>query len=378
MNIGLYWDLRATDPQRHTGVGKHVIGVLRYLQSRPEVGLRVLLSKDQERLWPKQSAAFGLEALPAYRLPHVQKFYRLFHGLGAWPALDEALDGLDLVYSPMECFLRTAAVPFVNTIHGVPCFEKTVPSAVYNSWVYHRERMRQRYFFKLSRKYACCSLVVSNYLAGRVAAISGICPERLPVVANGVDPIFFESSSVQSESRAERPRLLVVGGANRFDGATAVLRIARLLNQRLPKARIWIVGDRHESPLEHVLARLPNVVFAGFLPSRRLAEEMCRATALLYLPAVESFGIIGAEAMAIGLPIIASPSTALPEVLGEAAQWIDLSGKDDQILEDIIAVCRDEALRTRLIEAGHRRATEMTWPAVGARVLSALKNALRA
>jgi len=116
------------------------------------------------------------------------------------------------------------------------------------------------------------------------------------------------------------------------------------------------------------LRGMDNVLWHGFLSSEHLAIEMQRASALLYVPAVESFGIIGVEAMALGLPIVARQSTALPEVLAGAAVWID-PDNSASVIQGLKAVVEDEALREQLIVKGRARAERYRWSSVVTRVL---------
>jgi len=379
VKVGVYWDLRSTVPERHTGVGKHVIQVLRHLARETDWEPCLLLARDQSPLWERQASSHGLGDLPAQVLPSTNKGFRLLHGIGPWPRLLSRLADYDLVYSPMELLLCTGTVPFVNTIHGVPCFERGLPPRLYRSRRYRYERLRQRWFFLRSRLQAARSLVVSHYLARRVGEISGFNRAKLPVIGNGVDDLFFENDGAAEALGANEPRLLVVGGANAFDGAPYVLRVARILAGGRPSVRIRIVGDRHEEPWFSQLHACANVEWAGFLDSRGVCLEMKRATALLYLPAVESFGIIGAEAMSLGLPILAHRSTGLPEVLGQAARWIDAeTASDMELLRAVDQICGDEAVRRTLGHDGRLRARQYRWSEVGQRVDRVLREVVRA
>lgn len=377
MKIDIYWDLRATDPERHTGVGKHVIEVIKGLRASGQIDLRVLLAKDQLELWTQQAPAYDWLAIPTVQLPHTNKGYRFRVGAGIPSLLDRICAGRDLVYSPMELLLQLKDIPFINTIHGIPCFEKDIPQVVYQSWGFRKERMKQAWFFLRCRQLCRTCFVVSDYLKERLTAQFGFGSKQLHTVFNGAEDIFYTGSSDEAHGQphAESIRLLQIGGANLFDGAPSVLQVARYLEKASPNAKIAIVGDRHEAPWEHDLRAQANVEWCGFLSGSRLLEEMKRATALLYVPAVESFGIIGVEAMATGLPILATQSTALPEVLGDAACWID-PADDASIQRGIERVCQNEKPRAQLIDAGLRRANRYRWSHVVERVVEGFKRTL--
>lgn len=373
LKIDLYWDLRSTIPTRHTGVGKHVIQVLRGLAEIDQMDLRVLLARDQEGLWASQAAAYEWESLPTVTLPFTNKSLRLRAGLGLSGGLSRLLAGRDLLYSPMEMLLPVSGLPVFNTIHGIPCFEPTIPAAQYKSLRYRFERARQKLFLWRTRQLATVSMVVSEYLKSALVDRFRLPPERLHVVYNGAEDHFYLDEA-QRARRTDPPHpvLLAVGGANAFDGAPHLLRVAQWLQSAIPEAELRIVGDRHEPEWEQPLRACPNVTWDGFLSSRDLLAAMRASSALLYFPAVESFGIIGVEAMACGLPVLSHHNTALPEVLGEAALYVDPTD-ESAVLHGIRELSGDTPTRTRLIEAGRRRAESFRWQSVVNRVAAVLE-----
>lgn len=369
LKIDIYWDLRATIPERHTGVGQHVIEVLNGLRARSDVDVRVLLAKDQVTLWQAQSQAHGWASLQIVVLPLSNKGNRLLYGITSMWSLDRICAGRDLVYAPMELILGLNRIPFVNTIHGIPYFEPSLTLKRYGSARYRWERIKQAWFLRRCRQRCRLSLSVSDYLKDQLVNRFRFDPADLYTVYNGAGEAFFGPPKTGSATPLkQRLRFLSVGGANAFDGGAALVQVARVLQREMPEAELWIAGDRHEQPWVGQLRAMDNVLWHGFLSSEHLAIEMQRASALLYVPAVESFGIIGVEAMALGLPIVARQSTALPEVLADAAVWID-PDNPASVIQGLKAVVEDEALREQLIVKGRARAERYRWSSVVTRVL---------
>jgi len=84
--------------------------------------------------------------------------------------------------------------------------------------------------------------------------------------------------------------------------------------------------------------------------------------ALLYLPNVESFGIVALEAMAAALPVLACRLTAVPETAGDGAWYVD-ENRPEEVVEAVVALRADPVLRRAWVERGRRRAAGFTWEA---------------
>jgi glycosyltransferase involved in cell wall biosynthesis len=94
--------------------------------------------------------------------------------------------------------------------------------------------------------------------------------------------------------------------------------------------------------------------------------------ALVFPTRYETFGIAAAEAMAAGTPVITCRCTAVPEIVGDAAIYVD-PDQPESIVEALIALQSQQGLREELISRGHGRAKLYTWPACVARLQKALE-----
>ena len=84
------------------------------------------------------------------------------------------------------------------------------------------------------------------------------------------------------------------------------------------------------------------------------------ALALAMPSGYEGFGLPCLEAMAAGTPVVAAAAGALPETCGDAALLVEPTDTAGFAEALIAAACGDQD-RTRLIEAGRRRAAEFSW-----------------
>lgn len=93
-------------------------------------------------------------------------------------------------------------------------------------------------------------------------------------------------------------------------------------------------------------------------PNRRML--LSGATVLAYPSLDEGFGFPVLEAMAAGVPVVASRVGALPEVAGGGAELV-AAGDVDGLAAALLAVCGDAARRRTLVAAGSARAATFTW-----------------
>ncbi|CAO0823269.1 hypothetical protein DFAR_3610016 [Desulfarculales bacterium] len=162
-------------------------------------------------------------------------------------------------------------------------------------------------------------------------------------------------------------RLVALKGVQRAINALA------LLKDSYPRLRLLVAG---EGPYRQELERcaqkagVGNLVYLlGFLPQTRLAAFYALGTVALF-PSMgeEALGLAIAEAMACGLPVVASHLGGVPEVVGDCGVLV--LPKDDQALAEAIAgLLDDPGRRADLAVRGRERvAREFTWSACAQRL----------
>jgi glycosyltransferase involved in cell wall biosynthesis len=160
-----------------------------------------------------------------------------------------------------------------------------------------------------------------------------VSPERVEVVHNGVSPVYAPAPDPSADAEAERllgppapdaPELLHVGsnvGRKRLD---VLLRVFAEVRRECAGARLVRVGgefNAEQSRLVEELGLQGSIVVLPFLEGRVLAAVYRRAALLLQPSEREGFGLPVAEALASGLPVLASDLPVLREVGGSAASY---------------------------------------------------------
>ncbi|WP_027623636.1 glycosyltransferase family 4 protein [Clostridium lundense] len=103
-----------------------------------------------------------------------------------------------------------------------------------------------------------------------------------------------------------------------------------------------------------------KVIFPGFIPLEHLPYFYNGCEAFVYPSFYEGFGLPPVEAMACGVPVIASNTTSIPEVVDDAALLIDPYNIDD-ICASMYRILLDKKLRDSLVLKGLVRSSELNW-----------------
>jgi glycosyltransferase involved in cell wall biosynthesis len=254
-------------------------------------------------------------------------------------------------------------LPFAFTIHDLVHLHVPQESSA----------LRRLYYASVVRpatRKAWRILTVSEHSRREILEWTGLAPERVRVVGNGVSAEFFPGGA-----RATRaPYLLHVGRRARHKNIGNLLRgyAASHFGKDL---QLVFTGDADAETL--ALADQAGVAgrvqFAGPVDDAALVSLYQRCTALVFPSLHEGFGIPILEAMATGTPVITSRTTSMPEVAGEDnALFVDPLDPGC-IAHAIDRIAGDASLWDHLQSRGLERAREFSWERVCARVVAALE-----
>jgi glycosyltransferase involved in cell wall biosynthesis len=156
-----------------------------------------------------------------------------------------------------------------------------------------------------------------------------------------------------------------------------LLRAAARLRARIPGVRVRIVGEGPESARLRGLAASLGLegalTFLGEISRSALAVEYVGADCFCLPTVQEGFGLVFAEAMAAGLPIVACRAAAVPEVVEDGRTGLLVRPNDpEELARAMERVLTDAGLRAELGAAGRRRVEAYDLDRVAARLLEAL------
>ena len=193
------------------------------------------------------------------------------------------------------------------------------------------------------------------------------------VVTVGAGPNISVPSSAPRREPSP-PRFLFVGKRFERKGGPTVLAAFERLRAERPEAELWIVGPADlelDAPGVSVHGRISRSDSRG---DRELVGLYERATAFVMPSVYEPLGVALIEAMAYGLPCIASTAGAMPELVSdEVTGFLIEPGDEGALLDRMRRLANDAELASRLGDAGRRRYEKrFTWDVVAERMLAAI------
>ncbi len=222
----------------------------------------------------------------------------------------------------------------------------------YQCWDEYLDRVRMTHADQV-----VCS---SRDQADRVVNKLEIPEQKVRVIYYGIDTnrLFPENGK-----RARlNPNVLYAGGLSLSKGLHVLLDAFARIRPRFPDARLSVVGDGHWAPYQQKIKALglsECVRYRGQIPHPEIGKHYRSAYLLAAPTRHESFGLILAEAMACGIPVVATRVTAIPEVVEDGVTGLLVPVDDPTALADALAaVLSDPERAAAMGRAGRARVEE--------------------
>lgn len=224
-------------------------------------------------------------------------------------------------------------------------------------------------------------IAVSEYTKSRIIQRLAVDPAKITVIHNGVDASWSSASLAAAPAARyalELPSpnyLLSLGSLEPRKNLKSLLAAWATVVHEMP-ADLWLViaGASDANVYESAgFSALPARVFlAGYVPDRYLQGLYAGSLGFVYPSLAEGFGLPPLEAMACGIPVITSNTTALPEVCSSAALYFD--PKDvSSIAKAIHTLVQNQNLRARLALLGREQAARFNWERTAEQTLRLLR-----
>jgi glycosyltransferase involved in cell wall biosynthesis len=204
-------------------------------------------------------------------------------------------------------------------------------------------------------------VVPSRYSAAIAHEVYDVPAERLAVVPEPIDLAEWRRRfAAVAPAAPGPPTVLSVARMYPRKRLDDLLRAAAILRDRIPPVRFRIVGGGPESDRLHALhATLglgETVTFLGDISRQALAVEYVRAHCFCLPTVQEGFGIVFAEAMAAGLPVVACRAAAVPEIVEDRRTGLLVNRESpEELAMALETLLMNDGLRSGLGAAGAAR-----------------------
>jgi glycosyltransferase involved in cell wall biosynthesis len=217
----------------------------------------------------------------------------------------------------------------------------------------------RRRFAEQARHAAAASdliIAISQFTAGQVVQHLGVEPERIHVIHHGV------RAPAGSAAVAHENVILNVGAIQRRKN---IGRLVTAFEGIAPGWQLVLAGSAGFGAEEilrqiELSPRRDSICVLGYVTAQELTSWYARARVFAFPSLDEGFGMPVLEAMAAGVPVVASNRSALPEVCGTAALLVDPE-ETEALAHALDQVIQNKELADDLTRRGKLRAAEFTW-----------------
>jgi glycosyltransferase involved in cell wall biosynthesis len=319
------------------------------------------------------------EATPNVRIVKISGAYPVWEQFKLPAAAKK--EGVQILHCTSNTGPVNCSIPMVLTLHDIIYMESVAlfkkGFTLYQKFGNMYRRLVVPRVLKNCRKI----ITVSKYEQKRIAEFFGIHDNRVVAVYNGVGnyfkPVTNQEELVRVKQKYNLPDrfLFFLGNTDPKKNTIGVLKAVSQLYKKGEQYRIPLVMlDYDREVLQKMLVEIGDpemmkmIKLTGYVVNTELPAIYSACSVFLYPSLRESFGIPMIEAMASGAPLIASNTSCMPEVAGDAALFID-PFKPGEITDAIIRMLDSEELRQHHVQKGFERASHFSWQKMAEEVI---------
>lgn len=271
----------------------------------------------------------------------------------------------------VHCTSNTAPIycpaPLVLTLHDIIFLEKKVH---YNKSMYQNMGWYYRRFV-VPRILAKCKqiITVSQFECNRIRETLHLPQEQIIAIHNGFSNRFYPLEGTYEITKKYIPSkeyLFFLGNTDPKKNTPRTLKAYSIYVQQSAHPLPLLVADLKEEVINQILKQegieeiKPMLYSPGYITHSDLPAIYNGAKAFLYTSLRESFGIPLLEAMACGIPVVTSNTSAIPEIAGDGAILIDPRDAD-AIASQLLKLEQDTAYKEKQIAYGLKRVKLFSW-----------------
>jgi alpha-1,3-rhamnosyl/mannosyltransferase len=274
-------------------------------------------------------------------------------------------DDIDIFFAPDH------HIPKLRDILVVATIMDTIP-LVHPEFVSQSLRKFKNSAFKKTAHWANHIITISEYSKKDIVKYFDIDEDKISVVPLGVNEAFFQRVSdskkkeVLKKYRLKSSFFVSVGTLQPRKNISRLIEAFELLPKEIQSANNLVIIGKYGWGEEELLTKLKskelnkNIHWLQTVSDDELYALLQSSVGMVYPSLYEGFGLPLLEGFASGIPVVASNSTSLPEVGGDAVLYIDPYNSHD-ISDKMLRLVSSTELSKGLVYKGKERVKYFTW-----------------
>lgn len=288
-----------------------------------------------------------------------------------------------LFHTPDVLFVPAHTVPLIHpkktivTIHGL---EYEFCKEAYSFW----ERAYMHYSIMFSCQVASTVVCVSENTKRDVMSFYGVSEGKIRVVSEGYERQSTNNSQQitvsdqQSTQKPEKPYLLFIGRLEERKNIVRIIEAFEMLKEKYQIPHELLLVGKPGYGYDRIKQQIAKskyqsaIIEKGYVAEEEKWPLLQNADVFLFPTLYEGFGIPVLEAQSVGVPVVTSSTSSLPEVAGDGAVFVDPTSVES-IAEGAQKLLSDEGMRNGIISKGRENIKRFSWEGCAAN-LSVLLN----
>lgn len=363
-----------------TGIEEYSYQVIKYLRNElAEERVVLYVRKKNGECGIENGENTKSETISDFELPERWEVRELW-GPRVWTQGRLALEML--LHPPDALFVPAHTVPWIHpkrTVVAVHGLEYEFCPEAYSRW----ERWYMRWSIKHSCRWASKIIAVSENTKRDLISLYGVPEEKIRVIYEGVSNDKFQISNSKINLNEKISKLktyfLFVGRIETRKNVERMIEAFDLFKKKCGTEHILVLAGKPGYGYDFVKCQMSNVkcqndiVELGYVSEEEKWELLRGAEGFLFPSLSEGFGLPVLEAQRVGVPVLTSSISSLPEVAGEnGAIFVNPESVED-IATGIEKIALDTRLRSAIIEGGLRNVKRFSWEKCAREVGEVLK-----
>ena len=282
-------------------------------------------------------------------------------------AFEIFLHPIDVLFVPAHTAPWIHPKKTVVTMHGL---EYEMMPKAYSMW----ERFYMRASIKSSCRWAQKIISVSENTKRDLMRLYQVPEEKILVVYEGYDSNFqfsiFNFQTISNEQISNyknySPYFLFIGRLEGRKNILGIIETFEILKEKYGLPHKLLLAGKGGYGYDRIKIQISkskfqkDIVELGFVKDEEKFELIAGAEVFLFPTFYEGFGIPVLEAQSVGVPVVVSNISSLPEVAGDSALLVDPE-KPEEIAESAYGLISDKTLRDDIIKKGYANVARFSW-----------------